>query len=141
HESAGEHSPVRLDLPSPHTSSPRIGEEFIAYRATHAGTDGIWKLEDGAPIELWSEQAARGIARPALSPDGQIAFSVSTGSRTQLLVVTADGSGARTLAGGLDVRGAPAWSPDARWITVGVMHEGAPRLVNVPADGGEPVVL
>lgn len=135
-------APVRLDVPSARASSPRFGPRFIAYRTTSGGTDGIWKLENGAAIELWSEANGRVVAGPAVAPDGQrLAFCVANAERTQLYVVDADGGNARRLAKELDVRGAPAWSPSGRSIAVGAMHDGGPRLFKIPVDGGEPVAL
>jgi len=61
--------------------------------------------------------------------------------RTQLHVMDVDGGNVRRLAGELDVRGAPAWSPDGNWIAIGAMHDDAPRLFKIPLDGGQPVAL
>jgi hypothetical protein len=52
-----------------------------------------------------------------------------------------DGSAPRVVAADLDVRGAPAWSPDGAWLAVGAVRDGVPRLFKVPADGGTPVQL
>ena len=55
--------------------------------------------------------------------------------------MNADGSGVRRVAEGLDVRGAPVWSPDGNWLAMAANQAGEPRLFKVPADGGTPVAL
>ena len=55
------------------------GAGFIVYRAPKAGTDGLWKLADGASTELWSGVEGRVLGGPAIAPDGQrLAFLVQT---------------------------------------------------------------
>ncbi|HTH03477.1 MAG TPA: hypothetical protein VL882_24545, partial [Vicinamibacterales bacterium] len=51
------------------------------------------------------------------------------------------GTGTRRVAEQLDVRGAPAWSPDGRTVAIGVNEHGEPHLFKIPLDGGTPVPL
>jgi Tol biopolymer transport system component len=62
---------------------------------------------------------------------------------TQLHVMNADGAGggARPVAEDLDVRGAPAWSPDGQWLAIGANRGGEPHLFKIPIGGGTPVQL
>ena len=60
---------------------------------------------------------------------------------TQLHVINADGTEARRVADALDVRGAPAWSPDGQWLAVAANRDGAPQLFKIPVGGGTPVLL
>jgi hypothetical protein len=46
-----------------------------------------------------------------------------------------------TLAESIDVRGAPSWSPDGRWIAITAVDGGGMHAFKVPADGGPPVRL
>ena len=60
---------------------------------------------------------------------------------TQLYLTNADGSGARRVAGELEARGAPAWSPDGQWLAVAAIRDGEPHLFKIPAGGGTPLLL
>ena len=53
----------------------------------------------------------------------------------------AQGGGARLLAAPLEIRGAPAWSPDATSITVAALDGKTHRLYRVPTDGSAPTPL
>jgi Tol biopolymer transport system component len=123
--------------------SPRLGPDSLLYRAPKAGTDALWKHEGSADArELWSGQEGRVIEGAALSADGQrVAFPVQSRGRTWLYVMNSDGSGARRVAPELDVRGAPAWSPDGKWIAIAALHDGEPRLVKIPDGGGPAIAL
>jgi Tol biopolymer transport system component len=49
-----------------------------------------------------------------------------------------DGQGSQTLAGSLDILGAPDWSPDGSMIAAGGRDAGEPGLFAIPVDGGTP---
>jgi Tol biopolymer transport system component len=123
--------------------SPRLGAGRVVYRAPKAGgADGIWQLVEGAETELWSGTEGRVSAGAALAPGGaRVVFPVQRRTGTQLYVMNADGSALRVLTDEMDVRGAPAWSPDGRWIAFAAMHATEPRLFKIPADGGEAIQL
>jgi Tol biopolymer transport system component len=55
--------------------------------------------------------------------------------------MNADGSGTRRVAEELEVRGAPAWSPDGRWLAVAANRDGEPYLFKIPVEGGTPLPL
>jgi len=56
---------------------------------------------------------------------------------TRIWRVEADGTNARVLAPAVDNRqGAPAWSPDGRWVYFTVQTRGEVHLLRVPAQGG-----
>jgi TolB protein len=55
--------------------------------------------------------------------------------------MAADGTGARTVAESLDVRGAPSWSPDGKWIAVAAEEGKGARLFKVPIGSGSPARL
>jgi Tol biopolymer transport system component len=132
-----------MSLPTASGLSPRIGPGYVIYRAPKTGRDALWKVAVGeAGTELWNGANGRVVAGPAIAPDGQrLAFSVQAGERTQLYVMNGDGTGTRRVAEELDVRGAPAWSPDARSLAVAANQNGEPHLFKIPVNGGRPVPL
>lgn len=131
-----------LQLPTATGLSPRIKPEYVIYRGQKAGKDGVWKLPvAGTATELWSGLNGRAVGGPAVAPDGRVAFVVQRGGRAQLYVMNIDGTDTRRVAEELDVRGAPAWSPDGHWLAVAANRDGEPRLFKIPAAGGAPVPL
>jgi serine/threonine protein kinase/Tol biopolymer transport system component len=134
---------VRITLPTAHGLSPRFGPDYMLYRASTSGTDGLWKLGEGEkPTELWNGRDGRVVAAPAIAPNGrQFAFPVRRSGVTRLHVMNADGSGVRQIAEELEVRGSPAWSPDGHWIAVAANRDGQPELFKLPVNGGAPVLL
>ena len=60
---------------------------------------------------------------------------------TRLYLMNTDGTDTRRVAEELDVRGAPAWSPDGRWLAVAAIRDGEPRLFKIAVAGGTPVPL
>ncbi len=130
-----------IDVPTTRSQSPRGAAGVVVYRAPKAGIDSVWRLANGGGAELWSGANGRVVAGPALAPDGsRVAFTVQTPHATQLYIANADGSGARSFDT-LDVRGAPAWSPDGRWIAIAALRAGVPRLYRIPAGEGAAVPL
>ena len=55
--------------------------------------------------------------------------------------MASDGTNARSIAESLEVREAPSWSADGKWIAVCAVEEKANPLFKVPVDGGAPVRL
>jgi Tol biopolymer transport system component len=134
---------VRITLPTAHGLSPRFGPDYMLYRASTSGTEGLWKISEGQkPTELWNGRDGRVVAAPAIAPNGrQFAFPVRQGGVTRLHVMNADGRGVRKMTEELDVRGSPAWSPDGQWIAVAANRNGQPALFKLPVTGGAPVLL
>ena len=131
---------VQLDTTS--GLSPRIGLDYILYRAPIAGRDGLWKQSGSASTKLWPGVAGSAIVKPAISRNGQrVAIVVRKPGLWELYVMNADGSGGRRLAEELDVRGTPAWSPDGRWLAIAVMENGEPHVFKIAVDDGARVRL
>jgi Tol biopolymer transport system component len=140
---AGPEAVTPIPIHTQRGVAPRLGPDSLLYRAPKAGTDALWKHEGSANArELWSGREGRVIDGPALAADGQhIAFTVQSRGRTWLYVMSSDGSGARRVAPELDFRGAPAWSPDGKWIAIAALHAGEPRLFKIPEAGGPAVAI
>jgi Tol biopolymer transport system component len=132
----------RVLLPSARALSPRLGPGYTLYLSSKGGVDGIWKISDGAAVELWNGTFGRVMEGPAISPDGsRIAFTTQKGLRNKLYFMSANGGAAREIAETLNIRGAPAWAPSGEWITVAADAGKGPGLFNVPLDGRAPVEL
>lgn len=138
-----EMSPARrVALTTSNGSAPRWNSGDLLYVSSKGRGDNLWSLRGDRAAELWSAPDARIIGGPAIAPGGgRIAFSIKQHDRTALVVVNADGTGARIVSNPLEVQGSPAWTPDGRAITVAALVEGMPRLFNVPPDGGPAVPL
>jgi hypothetical protein len=132
-----------LSLPTAGGLSPRIHSGSIFYRGSKAGRDGLWKLAaGGAATELWNGVNGRVMAEPAVASDGRLAFVVRRRGLTELYVMNGDATAIRRIADGVDVRGAPAWSPDGQWLAVAAANrEGMPQIFKIPIGGGSPVLL
>ena len=89
---------------------------------------------------MWRGQGSQILGGPAVSPSGRsVAFSVQREGKMLLYVMQADGTNARIVADSLDLRGAPAWSPDGRNDHVGgVRPRSIPHLFRIPVDGRAP---
>ena len=142
--SGGETEPMPLAERVTRGASPQVAAGRIVYRAPKPGAsvDGIWQLSDGVEMELWRAADGRVVAGPALAPDGRIAFTVQREKMTSLYVMDADGGVPRVVSEELDVRGAPAWSPDGEWLAIGAIRDGEPRLFRLSLNSrAKPVQL
>jgi TolB protein len=134
--------PAALTVPTPRATSPRFAGNSIVYRAPRAGIDSLWRHSDGQTVEISSSVDGRVAAGAAVSPDGQrVAVPVQSRAAMTLYVLDSDGRNARAIAPELEIRGAPAWSPDGRWLAVAAMLGEEPRLFKLPLVDGPPVQL
>src|SRR5262249_43279924 len=58
-----------------------------------------------------------------------------------LVLLSIDGAEAQSLTNAIDIRGAPSWSPDAKWIAVGGDDRSGDGLFRIPVGGGPAVRL
>jgi Tol biopolymer transport system component len=139
---AGLSTPVRISLTPATGFSPRLGPDCLIFVSSAGESESIWKQANGTDSELWSGHGAQIIGGTSISPDGgRIAFSVRQGLQTLLYVMRTDGTDARVVADSLELRGSPTWTPDGRSITSAATDHGVPHLVQLPVDGGPPVVF
>ena len=137
---AGE-SGTTLTLVDTDGSAPRLGPDSILYVALHAGRQSIWKRAEAQARELWVNEHARILSRPALAPDGRVAFTVLDRNKTLLYVMDPDGKHVQLITGALTLRGDAAWSPDGQSLVAGVVRDGEPRLTRISLRGESPLGL
>jgi Tol biopolymer transport system component/predicted Ser/Thr protein kinase len=131
----------RISLPTFQALSPRFTPDSFLY-LSYRGADGIWKWKSGTISQFWISKLGGRISTPAVSPDGsRISFVLRKEGRGKLYTMTGEGTNVRTVAESLDVRNAPSWSPDGKWIAVTATEGNGNRIFKVPADGGSPVRL
>jgi Tol biopolymer transport system component len=139
---ADESAVHRFTLPLTRAVAPRFGPRYVVFLSSKGGADSLWKTQDGETVELWQGSEGGVIAAPTVSPDGlRICFSIRRQGRNGLYVMNADGTNARPLAASLNVRDAPSWSPDGKFIAVAADEGEGSRLFKVPVDGAAPVRL
>jgi Tol biopolymer transport system component len=136
-------------VPTERALAPRFGGTSAFYLSLSArGTgDGLWRLENGQASEIWND-AEGGLFEPAAaSPDGRrVAVVVRQGGKRHLVMMSSDGTDARTLAASIDIQGEAGqgtadWSPDGGWIAAGGVDAKGPGLFKIPVGGGAPVRL
>jgi Tol biopolymer transport system component len=132
----------RFALPVTRAVAPRFGPQYVVFLSSKGGAQSLWKTQGDDTVELWRSSEGGVMAPAAVSPDGRrICFSVSRQGRNGLYVMNADGTNVRQLAASLDVRDAPSWSPDGKFIAVAADEGDGSRLFKVPVDGGAAVRL
>ena len=139
-----EAAATRVPTPNTRALGPRFASPgYLAFLSGKGRADGLWKLENGVPLELWRGDDGGVVGPPAISPDGrQICFSYRRQGTTGLYVMNANGTNVRTVAAdSFDVRGAASWSPDGKWVAVAANRGEGTRLFKIPVDGGPPVRL
>ncbi|HEY2469682.1 MAG TPA: hypothetical protein VGI45_17825 [Terracidiphilus sp.] len=134
--SKGTSDPLPLKIPTSNGFFPRLGPDYLLYVSSTGSSESIWKLSAGAGTELWSGEGAHLLGAPSISDDGgKVAFSVQQGAKSILYVMKPDGTGLRIVSDALDLRGAPAWTPDGQAITIAAVDDGTPHLYRVSVDG------
>jgi len=107
-------------LESTRALAPRFGGDDLYFLSSRGTGDGIWRFRDGKVEEIVQGSHARLMAAPAVHPDGSfLACVMYRKGRYRLCLIDANGGSPRTLSDQVDVFGAPAWSPDGRWIAIG----------------------
>ena len=138
----GEDAATQIALPMTRGRSPRIAAGYLLYVVPGAGGDAVWRVGNSAAQELWSDQGSRVVGGPSVTADGtRIAWTAQKRGANRLYVMDADGTGIRTLAQDLNLRGSPAWSPDGQWIASAVDRGDGPRLMRIPMDDSAPMLV
>jgi Tol biopolymer transport system component len=122
--------------------APRFGRSTLLYLAAPGAADGLWRLHDGIAAEVWNGRDGTPIGPAALSPDeSTIAIGVRRDGETRLMIMSADGTRARSVAPTLVPDGTADWSPDGRSIVTGGIDTGSAGLFTLDADGTHVVRL
>jgi hypothetical protein len=130
----------QYSVPIVRALAPRFGGKSLFLLSAGGTGDGLWRVQDGQGVQVIRGADAALSEPPAVSQDGQlVAVVLSKNGRQQLTVMSADGTGARTVAASITVRGTAAWSPDSAWIAIGGSDAQGPALFKIPAAGGEPL--
>jgi Tol biopolymer transport system component len=137
-----------LPVPTGVARAPRFGGKTTLFYLSARGTrDGLWKLQDGRAAEVWRGVDAAVSEPAAVSPDGQrVVVVVTQGGKRHLSIMSADGTGARTLAPSVEINGAAGegavdWSPDGTRLVAGGRDDKGPALFVIPVDTGVPIRL
>ena len=137
HSTVDERAAKPVAVPSVTAQSPRFGGASLLYLSMKEGRRSLWRMKDSKAIEL-RQPTDGGLRAPAsIAPDGKLIAIVARTDRNRLYVMDVNGANARPLADAFNVRDAPSWSPDGKWLAAAV-EEG---LVKIPIDGGAPVRL
>jgi Tol biopolymer transport system component len=136
-------------LPSGRALVPRFSRRSLFYLSGQGAGDGLWRFQDGNPFEVWRAATANDSLSepPAVSPDGtRVAIIVRQQGTLRLLMMSADGTNARTLAPSITIQGSGGhgsadWSPDGAWIVAAGTDAQGPGLFTIPVDGRAPVRL
>ena len=140
---AEEDSAQRLALPTARSAAPRFARDAtLYYLAARGGADAVWRLAGDRATEVWKPPDGTIDGAVAVSRDGsQLCASVRRPERSTLYCLSATGANVRPVGESLDVRGAPSWSPDGKWIAVAARNGAAVHVFKVPMNGAEPVRL
>jgi Tol biopolymer transport system component len=134
-------------LPNVRALSPRFGGTSLFYLSGQGAGDDLWRFQDGNPSEVWKAANDSLSEPPAVSPDGsRVAIVVRQEGKLRLLIMSADGTNARTLASSITIEtsgghGSADWSPDGMWIVAAGTDGQGPGLFKIPVDGRAPVRL
>ena len=130
------------EIPTDRALAPRFAGHALFYLSAQGSGDGLWRYSNSQIFEVWKGAEGPLFAPPAISPDAKwAAIVLSKRGRLVLHRISADGVEIQSLAPDLDVRGAPCWSPDGKWIITGGQNASGAGLFKIPAEGGRPVRL
>jgi len=129
-------------LPNTRAVSPRVASNYLLFLSSKGGADSLWKLKDGAASELWKAKDGGVVVAPAISRDGnQVCFASREHGKSDLYLMDSDGTNVRLLTDSFDVRSAPSWSPDGKWIVVAGNDGKVTSVFKIPLNGAPPVRL
>jgi Tol biopolymer transport system component len=144
---AEERDAARHPVTTAEARAPRFGGTTLFYLSRGANGEGLWRFDDGTAVEVWRGDDGALSEPPSVSPDGsRIAIVVTRARKRQLVIVSADGTGARTVGSSLELLGAAGqstvdWSSDGNWLVTGGLLNQSPGLFRVDATSGAVTLL
>jgi Tol biopolymer transport system component len=138
-----EESDVRsFPLPTVRALAPRFGGSALFYLSSHGTGDGLWRFQDGQAVEVWKGSEGALLEPAAVSKDGRrTAIVLRKNGKLRLMSLAAEGGDLQNLGDTIDVRGAPSWSPDGKWVATAGDDGKGPGVFKIAVDGGAPVRL
>ncbi len=143
----GDAQPYRLPVPTGMALTPRFGKASLFFLSARGARDGLWTVRDGRASEVRRSIDGALSEPPAVSADGlRLAVAVRREGKRHLSIMSADGTGSRSLAPSIEVEGAAGqgaadWSPDATRIVTGGRDAKGPALFIIRVDTGAPIRL
>jgi Tol biopolymer transport system component len=139
---AEERDVTAYPVPTVRGLAPRFGRTALFYLSSGGAGDGLWRLQDGKPVEIWKGSDGALFEPAAVSPrEDRIIVVVTKHGKRRLTLMSGDGGDPRSLAETIDVRGTPSWSRDGEWIITGGINAGNPGLFKIAVKDGTPVPL
>lgn len=119
--------------------APGLRRVFFTRRPP-AGRDEIWSMDlDGNDERRVLGGDDADYRDPAVAPrDQRIAYTVTRGGRSRVMIADVDGQNPRPLSSDGRSFSEPAWSPDGRTLAVVADEGGRGRIFLVDAVGGSP---
>jgi Tol biopolymer transport system component len=139
---AGEQEVKPFSLPTVRALAPRFRGLSLFHLSSHGTGDGLWRYQNGQPLEIWKGEEGGLLEPAAVSPDARrVGIVLRRGGKLRLNLMTADGSELQPIAETINIRGAADWSPDGNWIVACGSDMNGPGLFKMPVGGGTPVRL
>jgi Tol biopolymer transport system component len=139
---AEDRDAVRHPVTTAQARAPRFGGSTLFYLSHGANGEGLWRFDDGTATEIWRGDDGVLSEPPSVSPDGRrLAVVVSRARTRQLVIVSVDGTSARTVGSSLELLGATGqstveWSLDGTWLITGGILDQSPGLFRIDATDG-----
>ena len=116
-------------VPTVRALALRFRGSSLFYLSSRGTGDGLWRYREGQALEIWKGSEGALLEPAAVSPDGRrIAFVLRRNGKRQMQLATAEGSELQAIGEDIDIRGAPDWSSDGKWIAVGGVGASGPGL-------------
>jgi serine/threonine protein kinase/Tol biopolymer transport system component len=129
-------------VPGVRALAPRVRGRALFYLSGQGTGDGLWRLQDNPPTEIWRASRGALLEAASVSPDGLgVAVVLRQGGKRTLTLERVDGSQPRAIGESIDVAGTSDWSPDGQWMVVGGTDGQGQGLFKISLDSGEPVRL